>query len=310
MKETEVDLNGILTLLTIIRTGSFSAAARHLGVPVNRLSRQVQRLEEKLGVRLLQRSTRKLSLTTIGRSLLEHAEPALVELESWWQHIQAQADEPSGHLRISTFSDSLSTIFVSYIAQFMERYPSINLELILSDEQIDFFATGIDVAFRAGPIQDENLIARKLLSSRLLVVASPRLLEQYTMPSNISELINYPCLAAHGQDGWATWTLNNGQQLESVRVPVRLAMNGLGALLAATKAGLGIALLPDHLVASELASGTLINLLPSYDYDGGGLYLVYPTRKHPPAALRVFLDFVIDVAETLPEGLNILQINK
>ncbi len=300
MKESATDLNGIATLLTIVRAGSFSAAARQLGVPVNRLSREIQRLEERLGVRLLQRSTRKLSLTTVGQTLLDRAGPAIQELESWWHDAQAQADEPRGHLRISTHIDFLSMVSIQYLSRFMAQYPAISLEIVLSDAQVDLLATGIDMAFRAGPIHDESVVARRLISSRCVVVASPTLVAQHGLPADVAALASYPSLAKRSKDGWDSWTLGNGQHRETVRLPARLTVNGLGALATAAKAGLGIALLPDHLVAPELMSGALVRLLPDYDYDNGGLYMVYPSRKHPPAALRALLDFVLNITASTP----------
>lgn len=303
MKESGADLNGMLTLLTIVRAGSFSAAARQLGVPVNRLSREITRLEDKLGVRLLQRTTRKLSLTTVGQTLLDRAEPAMQELESWWQDTQAQSDEPRGHVRVSTYIDFLSVVSIEYLTRFMEKYPAITLEVVLSDDQLDLLATGVDLAFRAGPIHDEGLVARQLFSSRLYVVASPRLVERYGMPTDVAALASYPSLAKQSQEGWASWSLSNGQHTESVRIPVRLTVNGMGALVTAAKAGLGIALLPDHLVLPELMTGSLINLLPEYYQDSGGLYVVYPSRKNLPAALRVLLEFILNIAESTPVAL-------
>lgn len=303
MKESGADLNGILTLLTIVRAGSFSAAARQLGIPVNRLSREITRLEDKLGVRLLQRTTRKLSLTTVGQTLLDRAGPAMQELESWWQEAQAQADEPRGHVRVSTHIDFLSVVSIEYLTRFMQQYPAITLEVVLSDDQVDLLATGIDLAFRAGPIHDEGLVARQLFSSRLYVVASPRLIERYGMPADIAALASYPSLARHSKDGWTSWSLSNGQHSESVRIPVRLTVNGLGALVAGAKAGLGIALLPDHLVLPEMMAGSLVNLLPEYHHDSGGLYVVYPSRKNLPAAVRVLIAFIMDIAESTPAAL-------
>ncbi|AXI03940.1 LysR family transcriptional regulator [Aquirhabdus parva] len=298
MKESEIDLNGIRVLLAVVQAGGFSAAARRLGVPTNRLSRQVQRLEETLGVRLLQRTTRKLSLTTVGRTLLDRAEPAMQELESWWLQTEAQAEEPRGHLRVTAPIDFMSTRTSQLLARFLETYPMITLEVVLSDDQIDLFSTGIDVAFRAGPIHDENVVARRLISSHLHVVASPSFVETYGLPEHVDALTNYPCLALRSKEGWAVWPLTGPEGQTLIHVHARLTVNGMGALVEGARAGIGMALVPDHLISDDLAAGRLINLIPTYYHDGGGIYMVYSSHKHPPAALRLFIDFIFNDAES------------
>lgn len=300
MKNTEVDFNGVYILLTIVRAGSFSAAARQLGVPANRLSRQIQHLEESLGIRLLHRTTRKLGLTSAGRAFLNRAEPAIKELELCWQEISTQAEEPRGHLRITTHIDFLSVVSIQFLAQFMQQYPAVSIEVVLSDDQLDLLETGIDVAFRAAPLHDEGVVARQLLSSRLLVVASPDFVETHGLPADVEALGDYPCLALQSSNGWTSWTLSNEERSVTVQVPARLTVNGMGALVSAAKAGLGVGLLPDHLIAAELMNGNLINLLPHYHHQSGGIYIVYPSRKHPSAALRQFIEFVMSVAESTP----------
>lgn len=299
MNKSEIDLNGIRVLLAVVNAGGFSAAARRLGVPSNRLSRQVQRLEEALGVRLLQRTTRKLSLTTVGQSLLERAGPALQELESWWRQTGAQAEVPGGHLRVAAPADLMSVLSAQHLARFLDQYPLISLEFVLSDDRVDLFSSGIDVAFRAGPIREENLVARRLISSKLIVVANPRCVETYGFPEEVNALSSYPCLAARSKHGCAIWTLVGPNGDAPIQVHARLTVNGMGALIAAAKMGLGAALVPERLVADDIAAGTLLHLVPEYCHDGGGIYAVYPSRRHPPAALRVFIDFVLSEADSV-----------
>jgi DNA-binding transcriptional LysR family regulator len=301
MKGTGIDLNGLQTLLVIVRMGGFSAAARQLGVPTNRLTRQIQRLEESLGVRLLQRTTRKLSLTTAGQSLVDQAEPAMQTLESSWQQISTQASAPCGHLRIAAPIDFLTLMQSQLMAHFLKLHPAISLEIILSDDQVDLFSTGIDLAVRAGPIHDENVIAQRLISSHRILVASPAFIEQHGLPQQVCELANYPCLTMQSKDGHAKWALANEDMVQvTVQVPTRFTVNGMGPLVNAAKVGLGIALLPDHLIAQDLAAGHLVHLLPNYHYDGGGVYLVYSSRKHPRAALRILLDFLQTLTQNIP----------
>lgn len=296
MKKSDVDLNAIQVLLAVVNAGGFSAAARRMGVPPNRLSRQIQGLEEALGVRLLQRTTRRLSLTTVGRTVVERAEPALQELESLWRLAGAQAEVPSGHIRVAAPVDLMSVFSAQRLAKFLDRYPLISLEVILSDDPVDMISGCIDLAFRAGPIRDESLIARRLAFSKLLVVASPACVQAHGLPEDAAALGRYPCVVLRGRQGHAVWQLTGPGGDVAVEVNARLTINGMGALVSAATAGLGAALVPEHLVAARLADGALLRLVPRFFHDGGGIYAVYPSRRHPPAALKVFMDFVLDEA--------------
>ncbi|MEJ6000876.1 LysR family transcriptional regulator [Paucibacter soli] len=300
MKQSELDLNAIKVLVAVVHAGSFSAAARRMGVPPNRLSRQIQGLEESLGLRLLQRSTRRLSLTTVGRTLLDRAEPAVQELEALWREAGAQAELPSGHLRVAAPADFMSVLAADRLARFLDLHPQLSLEIILSDEPVDLFGSGIDMAFRAGPIRDESLVARKLVSSKLVLVASPACVKAHGLPKDAKALAAYPCLVSRGREGRAVWTLRGPRGTVAVPVHARLSINGMGALVAAAMAGLGAALVPKQLADAAIAAGSLVRLLPRHDHDGGGIFAVYPSRRHPPAALRALIDFVVQEARAAP----------
>jgi len=184
-----------------------------------------------------------------------------------------------------------------YLTQFLQQYPRITLEISLSDDQVDLFSSGIDAAFRAGPIHDENVVARRLIASRLYVVASPEFLALHGTPENAQSLAALPCLALRGKQGRTCWALTGPKGDINVDVHARLTVNGMGALVHAARAGLGVALVPDHLIAPDLAAGTLVNALPDHYHDGGGIYMVYSSRRHPPAALRALLDFMFAAAD-------------
>jgi len=298
MKQSIIDLNALQVLITVVNAGGFSAAARRLGVPPNRLSRQIQRLEDEIGVRLLQRTTRRLSLTTVGRTLVERIEPALQNIESVWRMAGAQAEVPSGHLRVAAPVDFMAVLSARHLAKFLNQYPLISLEFVLSDDPVDLFSSGIDVAFRAGPIQDESLIAQRLALSKLIVVASPACIAAHGSPTEVDALSSFPCLALRGKEGRSAWPLESPSGNALIQINARLTVNGMGALLAAAKAGLGAALVPEQLAADSLADGSLVRLVAQFCHDGGGIYAVYPSRRHPPAALKAFIDFVLDEAKS------------
>jgi DNA-binding transcriptional LysR family regulator len=300
--DLECNLNGLSSLIAVVNAGGFSSAARRLGVPVNRLSRQIQRMEDELGVRLLIRTTRRLNLTPAGRALLEEAEPALQQIANIWRAVGAQSEEPSGHLRVAAPADFLSVLPAEKLAQFLEQHPAITLELILSDDPVDFISSGIDVAFRAGPIRDESVVARRLGFSRLIIVASPSWVDKHGKPRDVTSLPSYPCLASASKEGHTVWPLSGPKGDASIKLKAVLTVNGMGALIAAAETGLGAALVPERLAQKSINAGTLIHMLPKFYFDGGGFFAVYPSRRHPPASLRAFLDFAMRQAEAqIPE---------
>lgn len=296
MKQSTIDLNTLKTLIDVVAAGSFAAAARDQNVPPNKLSRQVQRLERDLGIRLLQRTTRRLGLTAAGRELVDGAKETLAQLEQRLHEVSSRAKEPRGHLRVAAPSDFFSLASASRIAEFLGRHPGISLEFVLSDEHVDLIDSGIDLAVRAGVIRDESLVARPLAESRLIVVASPTCIAQYGSPQSPQALGTYPCLASRGRHGRAVWRLKGPRGAVAVEVQARLTANGMGALIAAAKAGLGAALVPRALVLPSLSDDTLVQIMERYHGDSPGVFAVYSTRLQPSAALKALVAFLIDEA--------------
>ncbi|HKX41395.1 MAG TPA: LysR family transcriptional regulator [Burkholderiaceae bacterium] len=296
MKQSTIDLNTLKTLVDVVAAGSFAAAARDRNVPPNKLSRQVQRLERDLGIRLLQRTTRRLGLTAAGRELVDGAKDTLAQLEQQLHEVGSRAKEPRGHLRVAAPSDFFSLAIASRIAEFLGRHPGISLEFLLSDEHVDLIDSGIDLAVRAGAIRDESLVARPLVESRLIVVASPMCIAQHGSPQSPQALGAYPCLASRGRHGRAVWRLKGPRGTVAVDVQARLTANGMGALIAAAKAGLGAALVPRALVLRSVSDGTLVQIMERYHGDSPGVFAVYPSRLHPSAALKALVAFLIDEA--------------
>lgn len=291
--KSEMDLNAVRVLLAVVDAGSFSAAARKLAVPANRLSRRIQQLEADLGVRLLQRTTRRLGLTTTGQAMVDGAGPAMAQLERLWQEASTQANEPRGHLRVAAPSNVFSLLPAERIADFLARYPAISLEMLSSDDHADLIGSGVDLALRAGSVHGEDLIARQIAIVRLVIVASPACLVEHGTPQTLSELSDYPCLGSRGKDGRARWALTGPEGECSVEVRARLIVNGMSAVVTAAKAGLGAALVPHRLAREALANGALVHVMTDYFLEGG-VFIVYPSRRHPTAAMRAFRDFIIE----------------
>jgi DNA-binding transcriptional LysR family regulator len=270
MKQSNIDLNTLKTLLDVVEAGSFAAAARERNLPPNNLSRQVQRLERDLGIRLLQRTTRSLGLTSSGRELVEGARGALAQLEQQLQDVGSQGKEPRGHLRVAVPTDFFSLRVAEPIARFLEQHPGISLEFLLSDDQVDLIDSGVDLAVRAGVIRDEHLVARQLAESRLIVVASPACVARHGDAQTLKALAAYPCLAARGRNGQAN-----------------------------AKAGLGAALVPRGLVRASLADGSLVQIMNRYHCHSPGVFVVYPSRRHQSAALKKFVELLLEEAAKL-----------
>jgi LysR family transcriptional regulator AphB len=296
MKQSKIDLNTLKTLIDVVSAGSFAAAARERSVPPNRLSRQVQRLERDLGVRLLQRTTRRLGLTSSGRELVDAARATLTQLEQHLDAVSSQAKEPRGHLRVAAPSDFFSIAGAGRVAEFLERHPGISVEFLLSDERVDIIKSGIDLAVRAGVIRDEALVAHRLAESPVIVVASPACVALHGSPQTPQAVSEFPCLAARGHNGRAVWQLAGPRGTVAVEVNARLTANGMGALIAAAKAGLGAALVPRALIESSLEDGTLVQLMPRYHGYSPGIFAVYPSQLHPSAALKAFVAFLLEEA--------------
>jgi len=278
-----LDLNDVAVFVQVVRAGSFAAAGRRLGMPSNTISRRVQLLEERLGVRLLQRSTRQLNTTASGRDFFERCAPGIEDIQEAGSHLTVNSREPSGALRVAAPADFFDNFGMDWIAQFMQTYPKVTLEFQLSDDYVDLIAGGIDVAFRAGQLPDSSLVARKLGDSYRGLVASPDYLARHGMPESLEQLAQqHDCLAA----------ASNGAP--------RLSVNTAQGLLRASRAGLGVALLPMIVAAEDLRRGSLALVLPQYLRDLSGFYAVYPHRRQLSLAVSVLIDFVEKKLQNTP----------
>jgi len=292
-----VDLNDIALFVHVVRSGSFAGAGRRLSMPPNTISRRLQALEAALGVRLLQRSTRQLNMTAAGREFFERCAPGLEDLEQASASLSESNGEPSGRLRVAAPVDFFDNFSIEWMHEFMQRYPKVQLEFVLSDGRADLIAEGIDLAFRGGVLPDSSLVAKKLVDSHRGLVASPRYLERFGTPHTLGELIAHRCLAASQAPHHTTWKLEGPHGMESVRVTPPLCINTAQGQLRAARAGLGIALLPTMLASEDLRSGRLVQVLPDYQRDAMGLYAVYVHRRQLPAGVTALIDFFLDKME-------------
>jgi DNA-binding transcriptional LysR family regulator len=289
-----MDLNDVALFVQVVRSGSFAEAARRLGAPPNTISRRIQALETSLGVRLMQRSTRRLSLTDGGRTLFERCVEQIATLEQASQELIDGGEQPGGTLRVAAPVDFFNWFLMDWIAEFLAERPRVRVEFLLSDARADLIGESIDLAFRAGAIVEPNLVARQVGTSRSTLVASPAYLEARGTPRSPADLAAHDCLTFPRQSGMASWTLNGADGNVEVKVAGRFSANTAQGLLQASLANLGIALLPTMIVAPHLHAGRLQEILPGYGLNGLGIYFVYFSRKHLPRAVREFIEFMAE----------------
>ena len=291
-----VDLNDIALFVQVVRSGSFAGAARRLGVPSNTVSRRVQALEAQLGTRLLQRSTRKLTLTSAGEAFQERCASAVDGLIDAGEDLMTGHHEPSGLVRVAAPADFFDFFRMEWVADFLAAHPRVRLDFVLSDARADLIAERIDVAFRGGALRDSGYVGRQVLrDGNDVLVASPTYLAARGSPGTLPDLQHHDCVSFAHPSGQATWRLTGPDGVdEEVQVAARFSGNTVQALRKATVAGLGIALLPHTITAFDLQAGRLVPVLPHYRCAGYGLNVLYPSRRHLPLAVSAFIDLVVE----------------
>jgi DNA-binding transcriptional LysR family regulator len=288
-----MQLNETLAFVTVVEAGSFTEAGRRLGMPKSTLSKQVSRLEERLGARLLQRTTRKLSLTETGQAYFDRCSAAIEDLRNAERVAQDVSGTPKGKLKVTAPFDFGRQYLAGLMADFHRRYPDIEIELLMSQRRIDMFEEGIDVALRGGAQPDSSLVAREIFGSELLFCASPAYLDRRGRPTTVAELADHETVSMPMPPGG--WRLEGPDG--PIVVPMRpwLVANEWGYLRQAQLDGLGIGPNIIQNVYEDLRSGRLERVLPQLGLTrGGGLYAVYPSRQHLSPKVRVFVDFLVE----------------
>ncbi|MGJ7506396.1 LysR family transcriptional regulator [Variovorax sp. GT1P44] len=291
-----LDLNDIAMFVQVVRCGSFAEAARRLGLPPNTVSRRIQQLETRLGTRLMQRSTRKLTLTQAGLAFHERCAGAVDGLLEAGQELLTGSQEPSGLVRVAAPADFFDFFPMEWVAGFLAKHPRVRLDFVLSDAKADLIAEQIDVAFRGGPLRDSGYVGRQLLGVRSDgMVASPSYIATRGAPVTLQDLGRHDCVITAHPSGHATWRLAGPDGVEEeVQVAGRFSGNTAQALRKATVAGLGIALLPPPLVRLDVQAGVLVPVLPQYRRTSLGLSVFYPSRRQLPLAVSAFIELVLE----------------
>ena len=284
----------IPVFVAVVENGGFSAAARTLGISKSAVSKRINQLEAHLGVRLLHRTTRKLSLTEAGERYFEHAAQALTAAGQAENAVTELQGEPQGHLTISAPMSFGRLHVAPLIPKFLKRCPKLQIDLVLDDRKVDLVAGGFDVAIRAGNLPASTLIARKLAPVRQVLCASPDYIDRYDRPGTPAELSGHNCVLYSYSSDADEWTLIGESGPETVTVSGSYQVNNSEALLEALREGIGIGRLPTFVAGPDLKTGRLVKLFESYRLPDFTIYAVFPERQYLPAKVRAFLDFAIE----------------
>jgi DNA-binding transcriptional LysR family regulator len=284
-----VDLNDIVVFTRVAETKSFTGAAELLGLPKSTVSRKLAQLEERLGVRLVQRTTRKLALTEIGEAYYLRCSRIVSDVAAAEQVVTDMQATPRGRVKISAPVDLSSKYLGAIISEFLVEHADISVELDASDRVVDLIEESYDVAVRIGPMPESTLIARRLCSIKQQMVASPAYLAKRGTPTTSEELEEHDRLLFQ-PNARITWTLHNGDQSFEFARPARFSSNNIAAVRDTTLAGGGIALISDFMIACDVAKGTLVPVMPEWQGKETDIHAVYPARQNLPPRLQLFLD--------------------
>jgi DNA-binding transcriptional LysR family regulator len=284
-------MTSISTFVKIAEAGGFSAAARKLGVSPSTVTMQIQELEDRLGVRLLNRTTRKVSLTEIGRAYFERCMHILADMDEADNAVQVMHSKPSGtfHLNVSI---SIPYFLAPVIAEFTSLYPDVKLSLKMSDRMVDLVEEGIDLAITTMPVPNSNLVMRRVGSFQLLVCGSPDYFARHGVPREPNDLANHNCMKYTFSSWGGEWHFKSPDGVRAIPVNGNLEANSVNALRLAASLGQGLILMPDFLVRRDIKSGKLIPVLTEFSCPGMPINAVYPHRKHLSTNVRSFLELV------------------
>lgn len=290
------ELDKIHALIGAIENGSFAAAARQQDVSVSSIARRVAALEEDLGVRLVNRNTRRLSVTEAGDLYYRRTREAVRELEAAKLEATSFQHAVKGMLRV-TLRVSVSLMILPLLARFLEANPGLSVDLALTDEPLDLLKNNIDVAVWIGQLSDSEMIARLLSPGHRIICASPDYLARRGTPQSPDDLAEHDCLAFRAANYDGVWRLSKGEQRWNIRANGPFQSSSALALMAVAASGLGLVMLQQHMVQKELDAGTLVPVLTDYFVSpteaDTAVYAVYPHSRHLAPKARAFIDFLI-----------------
>lgn len=297
------ELSNLHLFVRVVDVGSFSAAARFLGVTPSSVSRQISQLEDDLGARLFHRTTRRQSLTETGEIYLRHARRIVADLAEARLAVRRLAGAPSGSLHVTAEADFAVAYVAPILPEFLDTYPDVQLRLSLSAGKVDLVDSGVDLAIRVGHLEDSSLIARKIAVSRSLLFASPTYLANHGTPTHPRDLKTHNCLSFRTGAGQNHWSFMLSKGLFDVPVSGRLNANSLVFLRSLALSAQGIAMLPIWMIGDELNHGNLIPLLEDFPLEPPStpISAVFAHNRHLAPKVRAFVDFLADRLDWLEQ---------
>lgn len=289
------DLNDMLYFAEVVERGGFAAAGRALGIPKSRLSRRVAELEALLGVRLLQRTTRKLSLTEVGAAYLRHCQAMRDAAQAAQDTVEQVQREPRGTVRVSCPVTLSQTVLAPLMPRFLGRYPEVRVEMLVANRPINVVEEGVDVALRVrASLEDSaSMVVKRLDVANQILLANPAYLARVGMPQTPQDLLQHQVLSMSSFEGVAHWRLRSDTGAEVQLQPqVRYMADDLMTLKLAVVGGAGVCYLPDYMCQPEIERGELVRVLPQWSFPPGIVHAVFSSRRGLTPAVRSFLDFL------------------
>jgi DNA-binding transcriptional LysR family regulator len=288
-------VSNVSVLAAVVEGGNFAKAAEALGLTPSGVSRAIARLEARIGVRLLDRTTRSVNLTDEGRLFYANINPLVLGIEDAVSRATGSSAAVRGRLRVNTDAFTSRLLLAPHLSRFLDLYPELSLELIARDQLGDLVAEGFDVAVRFGEPPSSSLVARKLLETRIVTVAAPGYLKRRGRPSKPADLASHVCMQVRnpftGQP--FPWEFQRGRKLIEVPTSGRILLTDPGTILATCLAGVGVAQIKALGIQEQLDRGQLVDLFPDWPDERFPLYALYPSRHLPAAKVRAFIDFVM-----------------
>ncbi len=288
------DLNAIALFVRVIEYKSFTETSRQLGVPISTISRKVSELEKSLGMRLIERSTRKLRLTEIGQEYFQHCRRGLEELNAGELVINNKQTEVAGTLRLSIPPNIANILVTPLICGYQQKYPKTKIKVLVTEREVDLIEDGVDIALRVGELEDSTLIARRLLSYRHLLVATPQYLKQHDKLHHPDELTYHRLLTFDGWQGQTLWEFFNKKKNCKIIVESALSINEMSGLQYAAENHQGIANLPAILCAQTLKKGTLVEVMPNWQFAPTILSAIYPSNRNTSRLVKLFTEYCVE----------------
>jgi DNA-binding transcriptional LysR family regulator len=295
------DLNALVVFAKVVEAKSFSEAARRLGMPISTVSRRVAELEDQLGVRLIDRSTRNLRLTNVGSEVLEHAQRSVEASEAVQSIVSNQQSNVTGTLRLSAPPNISDTLLTPLVTAFQASYPNVRVQILIVERFVDHISDGVDIAFRLGAHKDSSLVARRILTYRHQLVASPDYLKTGKAPEKPRDLLDHRLIAFSYWRPESRWTFihSTSKDQETLSFQPHLSMNDFAGLTPALLAGGGIGDLPPIVQPELMRDGRLVEVMPRWRFPTQDLSLVHLGNRNMPRPVRLFKEFAARMTPTL-----------